>query len=124
VKLPNGSVHLVETDFAGRLSGFTPLFEALILMPASQMPFAAEARIADESAHRVTAVCERYVRIALGLVDFSEVKTLAIDETLRARGHDYITLAADALARRASFVRSASCRNLGRRMYSRAARSP
>ena len=104
VKLPNGSVRLVEPDFAGRLSGFTLLFEALILMLAQQMPFAAVARIVGESAHRVMAVCERYVHIALGLADFSDVTALAIDETSRARGHDYITLAADALARRVLFV--------------------
>ena len=103
-KLPNGSVRLVEADFAGRLSGFTLLFEAMILMLAQQMPFAAVARIVGESAHRVMAVCERYVEIALGLADFSEVKALAIDETSRARGHDYITLAADALERRVLFV--------------------
>jgi len=104
VKLPNGSVRLVEPDFAGRLSGFTLLFEALILMLAQQMPFAAVARIVGESAHRVLAVCERYVSIALGLADFSEVTSLAIDETSRARGHDYVTLAADAQARRVLFV--------------------
>lgn len=104
VKLPNGSVRLVEADFAGRLSGFTLLFEAMILMLAQQMPFAAVARIVGESAHRVMAVCERYVQIALGLADFSGVKALAIDETSRAKGHDYITLAADALQRRVLFV--------------------
>jgi transposase len=104
VKLPNGSVRLVEPDFAGRLSGFTLLFEALILMLAQQMPFAAVARIVGESAHRVMAVCERYVHLALSLADFSDVTALAIDETSRARGHDYITLAADALARRVLFV--------------------
>jgi transposase len=104
VKLPNGSVRLVEPDFAGRLSGFTLLFEALILMLAQQMPFAAVARIVGESAHRVMAVCERYVDLALSLADFSDVTALAIDETSRARGHDYITLAADALARRVLFV--------------------
>jgi transposase len=104
VKLPSGSVRLVEPEFAGRLAGFTLLFEALILMLAQQMPFAAVARIVGESAHRVMAVCERYVNIALGLADFSEVKALAIDETSRARGHDYITLAADAIERRVLFV--------------------
>jgi len=104
VKLPNGSVRLVEPDFAGRLSGFTLLFEALVLMLAQQMPFAAVARIVGESAHRVLAVCERYVSIALGLADFSEMTTLAVDETSRARGHDYVTLAADAQARRVLFV--------------------
>lgn len=55
VKLPNGTVRLVEPDFAGRLSGFTLLFEALILMLAQQMPFAAVARIVGESDHRVLA---------------------------------------------------------------------
>ena len=104
VKLPNGSVRLVEPDFTGRLSGFTLLFEALILMLAQQMPFAAVARLAGESAHRVMAVCESYVDIALGLADFSDVKALAIDETSRARGHDYVTLAADAVKRRVLFV--------------------
>src|SRR5690349_6510746 len=61
VKLPNGSVRLVEPDFVGRLSGFTLLFEALILMLAQQMPFAAVARLVGESVHRVMAVCECYV---------------------------------------------------------------
>jgi transposase len=104
VQLPNGSVRLVEPDFAGRLAGFTLLFEALILLLAQQMPFAAVARIVGESAHRVRAVCERYVHLALSRADFSEVKALAIDETARARGHDYITLAADAVQRRVLFV--------------------
>jgi transposase len=104
VKLPDGSVRLVEPDFAGRLSGFTLLFEALILMLAQQMPFAAVARIVGESAHRVMAVCERYVHIALGLADFSDVRALAIDETSRARGHDYVTLVAEAIKRRVLFV--------------------
>jgi transposase len=104
VKLPNGSVRLVEPDFAGRLSGFTLLFEALVLMLSQQMPFAAVARIVGESAYRCMEVCNRYVEMALGLADFSDVTSLAIDETSRARGHDYVTLAADAQARRVIFV--------------------
>ena len=104
VKLPNGSVRLVEADFAGRLNGFTLLFEAFILMLARQMPFAAVARIVGESPHRVLAVCQKYVEMACGLADYSDVATLAIDETSRARGHSYVTLAADAEARRVLFV--------------------
>src|SRR5687767_14238717 len=56
VKLPDGSVRLHSPEFAGRLSGFTLLFEALILMLAQQMPFSAVARIVGESVHRVMAV--------------------------------------------------------------------
>ncbi|HQT72245.1 MAG TPA: ISL3 family transposase [Thiobacillus sp.] len=104
VKLPNGSVRLVEPDFAGRLNGFTLLFEAFILMLARQMPFAAVARIVGESPHRVLAVCQKYVEMACGLADYSDVTALAIDETSRARGHSYVTLAADAEARRVLFV--------------------
>ena len=104
VTLPTGSVRLVEPEFAGRLSGFTLLFEALVLMLAQQMPFAAVSRIVGESAHRVLAICQRYVERAASLADYSEVTALAIDETSRARGHDYITLAADAEARRVLFV--------------------
>ena len=104
VKLPDGAVRLVEPDFAGRLSGFTLLFEALILMLGQQMPFAAVARIVGESAYRVLEVCRRYVDLALEQADFSDVRALAIDETSRARGHDYVTLAADAVRRTVLFV--------------------
>ena len=100
VKLPDGSVHLVKPPFAGKLSGFTLLFEALVLMLAPQMPFAAVARIVGISAHRVLAICKRYVALALSQAYFGNVRALAIDETSRARGHDYITLAADADERR------------------------
>lgn len=104
VKLPDGGVRLVEPDFAGKLSGFTLLFEAFILVLAQQMPFAAVARIVGDSAHRVMAVCERYVELAVAKADFGEVESLAIDETSRARGQDYVTLAADAQERRVLFV--------------------
>jgi transposase len=104
VRLPHGAVRQVDPDFAGRLNGFTLLFEALILMLAQQMPFAAVGRIVGESEHRVLAVCRRYVHIAGGLADYSEVTALAIDETSRARGHRYVSLAADAKLRRVVFV--------------------
>ena len=100
VRLPDGSVRLVDPPFAGKLKGFTLLFEALILLLAQQMPFAAVARIVGETAYRVQAVCEKYVALALEATDFSEVSRLAIDETSRARGHDYVTIAADAERRR------------------------
>ena len=104
VRLPHGAVRQVDPDFAGRLSGFTLLFEALILMLAQQMPFRAVGRIVGESEYRVLALCRRYVHIAGGLADYSAVTSLAIDETSRARGHRYVTIAADADERRVVFV--------------------
>lgn len=104
VRLPHGAVRQIDPDFAGRLNGFTLLFEALILMLAQQMPFRAVGRIVGESEYRVLAVCRRYVHIAGGLADYSGVISLAVDETSRARGHQYVTIAADADERRVVFV--------------------
>lgn len=104
VKLPDGSVRLIEPPWAGLLSGFTLLFEALVLCLCREMPFAAVARLVGESWHRVATVAERYVELALAQADFSAVRELAIDETSKARGHDYVTIAADAERRAVIFV--------------------
>lgn len=104
VRLPDGKVALVEPDWVGKLSGFTLLFEALVLMLAQQMTFAAVARIVGETWHRVHAICSRYVDLALTHADLSAVDTVAIDETSYKRGHNYLTLAADADARKVVFV--------------------
>lgn len=95
IKLPDGRVVLVEPDWAGKLSGFTLLFEALVIAMCRQMPFAAVARLVGESWHRVQAICERYVDLALAGADLSDLAMLAIDETSSRRGHNYLTFAAD-----------------------------
>ncbi|MCQ7043956.1 ISL3 family transposase, partial [Escherichia coli] len=94
IKLPDGRVLLVEPHWAGRLSGFTLLFEALVLTLCRQMPFAAVARLVGESWHRVHAICARYVELAVDELDLSATRALAIDETSYRRGHTYLTLAA------------------------------
>jgi len=104
LKLPDGRVVLAEPDWAGKLSGFTLLFEALILAMCRQMPFAAVARLAGESWHRVQAICQRYVDLALARADLSRITRLAIDETSSRRGHNYLTFAADAEAHKVVFV--------------------
>lgn len=104
VRLPDGGIRQVEPEWAGKLSGFTLLFEALIMTLCREMPFSAVAQLVNLSWHRVAAICKRYVDLALEQADFSEVKRLAADETSRARGHDYVTLVADADERRVLFV--------------------
>ena len=79
----------------GKLSGFTLLFEALVLCLCREMPFAAVARLVGESWHRVAAIAERYVELALAEADYAEVRELAIDETSKAWRHDYVTIAAE-----------------------------
>jgi transposase len=104
VQLPDGRVVQIEPDWFGKLSGFTLLFEALVLAMAQQMTFAAVARLVNESWHRVHAVCSRYVDLAVTEADLSKVVAVAIDETACRRGHDYLTIAADADERKVVFV--------------------
>jgi Transposase and inactivated derivatives len=104
VRLPDGGIRQVEPDWAGRLAGFTLLFEALIMAMCREMTFAAVSRLVGLSWHQVVAICKRYVDLGLEQADFSAVRRLAADETSKARGHDYITLVADADQRRVLFV--------------------
>lgn len=104
VKLPDGSVRQVTPPWAGKLAGFTLLFEAFVLLLCREMPFTGVARITGESVHRIMALCHRYVDAAVAARDLCEVRRLAIDETSRAKGHDYVSLFADAQRRRVLFV--------------------
>lgn len=104
VKLPDGSVRQVTPPWAGKLSGFTLLFEAFVLLLCREMTFSGAARITGLSVYRVMAVCDHYVNTAVSAANFSEVRRLAIDETSRAKGHDYVSLFADADARKVLYV--------------------
>ena len=104
VKRPDGSVRQVTPPWAGKLSGFTLLFEAFVMLLCREMTFSGVARVTGLSVHRVMALCERYVNAAVSAADFSEVRRVAIDETSRAKGHDYVSLFADAQARKVIYV--------------------
>ncbi len=104
VELPSGSVRLAEPDWVGKLDGFTLLFEAFVLIFAREMTFTAVAELLHISVHRVQAICDKYVNEAVELSDYSAVKEVAIDETSRKRGHNYVTLVADAERRAVIFV--------------------
>ncbi len=96
VKLPDGKVIQVIPPWAGKLSGFSLLFEAFVLLLARETTFTGASRISGLSVHRVMALCARYVNEALSEADFSEVRRVALDETSRAKGQEYVTLFADA----------------------------
>ena len=95
------------------------LFEALVLALCQKMTFIGVVKLVNLSVHRVMAICSRYVELALAQANFSEVKDLAIDETSRARGHNYLSLAADVDLRAhggdAEAIESVSTDNVARR---------
>lgn len=97
-------VHRVSVPWAREGSGFTLLFEALIMALVSAMPVAAAARLVGEHDTRLWRVVHHYVEKARERADFSAVRRVAFDETAARRGHDYVTLFADLDASRVLFV--------------------
>ena len=104
IKLDNGKVRLVSPPWAGLNKGFTLLFEALLLQLCSQMPVYSVSRIIKETDQKIWRVLHKYVDSTRELSDYSDVTTVGMDETSRAKGHDYITLFVDLDEKRTLFV--------------------
>jgi transposase len=82
--------YLTRFPWARKDSGFTLLFEALVMTLDTSMPVGAAARRRGWRANTTPRVIHHYVEEARGRADASDVTRLAIDETRRS--HDYITL--------------------------------
>ena len=69
-------------------SGFTLLFEALVMSLVSAMPVNTVARLVGEHDTRLWRVIHHYVDRARAKADLSTVRRVAIDETAARRGHN------------------------------------
>jgi len=90
-----GQVRQTEAPWAGKLNGFTLLFEALILQIARCMPANQLKAIIGVSNYKIWKIIEKYVDEMRELQDMSEVSEIGIDETSARKKHDYITLFVD-----------------------------
>ena len=95
VRCETCGIRQVNVPWARPDSGFTLLFEAMVMTMVSAMPVKAVARIVDEHDTRLWRVVHHYVAEGRARADASEVSRVAIDETAARRGHDYITLFVD-----------------------------
>jgi transposase len=95
VRCANCGVKKITVPWARPDSGFTLLFEALLMSLLSAMPVNAVARLVGEHDTRLWRVIHHYVDRARASTDLSAVTRVAIDETAARRGHNYITLFVD-----------------------------
>jgi transposase len=95
VRCANCGVKTVTVPWARPDSGFTLLFEALLMTMLAAMPVNTVARMVGEHDTRLWRVLHHYVEQARARSDASGVTRVAIDETAARRGHDYITLFVD-----------------------------
>ena len=104
VKLPNGKVKQIETPWEGLSNGFTLLFEAFLVQMCQAMPVSRVASITKTSDDKLWSMLEKYVEQTREYEDFKEIKAIGLDETSRAKGHEYITLFVDLEEKRTIFI--------------------
>lgn len=93
VDCPKGcGVKKVSVPWSRSVSGFTKLFEAMIILLAREMPVAVIARMLGEHDTRMWRIIHHYVEEAREKMDCREVKVIAVDETSNRKRHDYISL--------------------------------
>jgi len=97
-------VRKVGVPWARPDSGFTLLFEAMVMTMVAAMPVAAVARLVGEHDTKLWRIIHHYVDQARARVDASGVTRIGLDETAARRGHDYITLFVDLDQARVLFV--------------------
>jgi len=96
-------VKSVEVPWARKGSGFTLLFEALIMVLVREMPVNAIARLVGEHDTRIWRVVNHHADEARAKLDFSGVTTICLDEKSYGRGHNYVTFFMDLDLRRVMF---------------------
>jgi transposase len=95
IRCQSCGVRLVSVPWAREGSGFTLLFEAMVMPMLHATPVADVARQVGEHDTRLWRVVHHYVDEARACDDHSEVTRAAFDETAARHGHDYVTLFVD-----------------------------
>jgi transposase len=95
VKCDQCGIRLVNVPWARSGSGFTLLFEAMIMTLAKAMPVKTLASFVNEHDTRLWRIIHHYVDKGRSEADHSSVKCVGFDETSSRRGHDYVSLFVD-----------------------------
>jgi transposase len=104
VRCPEHGVRQVSVAWARPGSGFTLLFEALVLSFAAAMPMAKVAAMTREHDTRIWRIVEHHVLAARDQLDYSGVRRVGMDETSARKGQDYVSIFADLDAPRVMFA--------------------
>lgn len=100
IKRDDGKVRLIALPWEGKVSGFTLLFEALLIQLCKAMPVHNVSALTGVSDHKICRVLDRYIERAKKDENYSDISVIGMDETSIAKGHEYITLFVDLEERR------------------------
>lgn len=95
VECPEHGVHQIRVPWAEPGSGFTALFEALIIDWLREASIAAVARRMGLTWSAIDTIMQRAVRRGLARREPPEPRRLSVDETSFRKRHDYVTVVSD-----------------------------
>jgi transposase len=101
---PCGHVFRVRPPWEGLSTHFTKEFEAFALLLMREMPVSKVGEIMGETDTRLWRMLFRQVDAAYAEADFSNVCCVGVDEMSVHKGHEYVSVFADLLAKRVVFA--------------------
>ena len=104
IKPKSGGITMIFPPWSGAVYGFTLLLEAMIIQMCTNMPVHQVGKILKTTDDKLWRVLDCYVKTAMNMSDFSEVKAIGVDETSLKRGHNYISLFVDLEQKKTIFV--------------------
>jgi len=99
-----GHVFRVRPPWEGLSTHFTKEFEAFVLLLMREMPMRKVGELVGETDTRLWRMLFRQVDAAYREADFSQVCCVGVDEMSVRKGHEYISVFADLVARRVLFA--------------------
>lgn len=94
IKCDEHKVHLIDVPWANSNTGFTMLFEELVMKLAKKMSILSISKLLEESNGRIWRIVKRYANKYVESLEFSKVKRIGLDETSK-KGHNYLTIFVD-----------------------------
>jgi len=94
----------IDVPWAREGADFTFLFESFAMTLVREMPVNKVSKIIKVDDNKLWRMMQYYTEAARQQEDYSGVKQIGIDETSKAKGHDYVSLFVDLVKKRTIFV--------------------
>ena len=99
-----GAVYQVKVPWEGRSKHFTREFEGFALILMREMPVKKAGEILGETDHRLWRMLFAHIQAARQALSMEDVVWVGADEMNRRKGHKYLTVFADLMAKRVLFA--------------------
>jgi transposase len=104
VRASDGTVKMVEVPWARPGSGFTMMYEAMVVLMGQRMPVREVSEMMGEHDTRLWRILDHYVNKAHTAQDWSRVKRIMVDETSSEKGQHYVSTVVNADTKQLLFM--------------------